>query len=97
MPDIPIRDITLTVSRLCNEATPYLPADVPTALQITEAREASPLGKLILGKILLTAQITRAEQLSANFTIVVPRAIHCDLSSLPTLEHPAQHTDYHSH
>ncbi len=63
MRDVHIRDITETVSRLCIEATRYLPDDVVSALQVAEANEASPLGKRILGKILENAQIARTESL----------------------------------
>ncbi len=61
MREIQASDIIQTVSRLCIEATRFLPADVLTALQHAEAREASPLGKKVLGKILQNAQIARDE------------------------------------
>jgi fumarate hydratase subunit alpha len=61
MRDIRTSDITQTVARLCIEATRYLPSDVLIALEQAEAREVSPLGKRILGKILQNAQIARDE------------------------------------
>jgi fumarate hydratase subunit alpha len=63
MRDIHTGDITFTVARLCNEATRYLPNDVLMALQQAEAREVSPLGKRILGKILRNADIARNAQM----------------------------------
>ncbi|MBI3734242.1 MAG: fumarate hydratase [Chloroflexi bacterium] len=61
MRELDTRDITQAVSRLCIEATRYLPADVLTALQAAEVAEVSPLGKRILGKIVENAQIARDE------------------------------------
>ena len=67
MREIQASDITQTVSRLCVEATRYLPDDVLVALQQAETREASPVGKRILGKILENAQIARTQSLPAGF------------------------------
>lgn len=63
MREIQAGDITQTVSRLCIEATRYLPNDVLVALEQAERQEASPVGKRILGKILENAQIAREESL----------------------------------
>ena len=59
MREISAEDITNNISRLCIEATRYLPDDVLVALQRAETSEASPLGKRILGRILENAQISR--------------------------------------
>ena len=59
MREILAEDITNNISRLCIEATRYLPDDVLTALQRAETSEASPVGKRILGRILENAQISR--------------------------------------
>ena len=59
MREISAGDITQTISRLCIEATRYLPDDVLSALQRAETTESSPVGKRILGKILENAQISR--------------------------------------
>jgi fumarate hydratase subunit alpha len=63
MREIQASDITQTVSRLCIEASRYLPDDVLAALQQAEAHEVSPLGKRILGKILENASIASAKSL----------------------------------
>ena len=63
MREIQAGNITQTVSRLCIEATRYLPNDVLVALEQAERQEASPVGKRILGKILENAQIAREESL----------------------------------
>ncbi len=63
MRDIHCSDVTDVVSRLCIEATRYLPDDVLSALTVAEAREASPVGKRILGRILENAAIAREQAL----------------------------------
>jgi len=63
MRDIPAGAVTETVARLCVDAARHLPDDVVGALQTAASREASPLGRRILGKILENAQIARQSNL----------------------------------
>src|SRR5207302_11071258 len=63
MREIQASDISQIVSRLCIEASRYLPDDVLNAMQKAEALEVSPVSKRILGKILENATIASTKSL----------------------------------
>jgi fumarate hydratase subunit alpha len=58
MRDIAAEEVTITVSRLFQEACYFLPDDVLAALKQARETEKSPVGREVLAKILENAQIS---------------------------------------
>ena len=63
MRNIHVNDITNAVKKLCIEANYYLPKDVYDALQESQTREVSPVGKSVLEDICINADIARNEDI----------------------------------
>lgn len=61
--ELDVREITAEVARLCGEADLELPGDVLAALQQAEAREESPVGREVLGRLVENAEVARAERM----------------------------------
>lgn len=63
MRNIHVDEITDAVKKLCIEANYYLPKDVYDALQESQTREVSPVGKSVLEDICINADIARNEDI----------------------------------
>ena len=57
MRNIHVDEITDAVKKLCIEANYYLPKDVYDALQESQTREVSPVGKSVLEDILVLVTV----------------------------------------
>lgn len=63
MRTVDVADITAAVAKMSMDANYYLSEDILAALQASEKKESSPLGKDILGKLIQNAGIARDEQM----------------------------------
>ena len=61
MRTIEAKAITEAVAKLCIDANYYLSPDVYDALKTASVEEASPLGREVLGKLIINADIAKAE------------------------------------
>ncbi|MPZ23574.1 MAG: fumarate hydratase [Dehalococcoidia bacterium] len=59
--DLDVNEISQVVTRLCQEATHFLPEDVEGALKRASGTEKSPLGKAVLLEIVENAAIAREQ------------------------------------
>jgi fumarate hydratase subunit alpha len=64
MRDIDAKEVTETVSRLCQEANFFLPDDVLDALREGRKNEESPLGQQTLDQILENAKLAKDEEIA---------------------------------
>ena len=64
MRNIAAKEVTETVSRLCQEANFFLPDDVLSALQQARQTEESPLGQQTLDQILDNAKLAQEEEMA---------------------------------
>ena len=64
MKEIDAKEITKTVSRLCQEANFFLPEDMLAALKKAHETEESPTGRQALDQILENAKLARDEQIA---------------------------------
>lgn len=63
MRTIEVEKITQAIAKMCMDACYYLSEDVYEGLVAAQAREESPLGKEIIGKLVENADIARNEQM----------------------------------
>lgn len=63
MRDIPVKKITDTVARLCQQANFFLPEDVVRSLEQGYLRETSESGRAVFGEILQNAKIAAGRSL----------------------------------
>ena len=63
MREIDAKEIASTISRLCQEASFFLPEDVQNALKRAWGEEESPTGRRILKKLLENASIASDEKI----------------------------------
>ncbi len=64
MREIDVKEVTKTVSRLCQEANFFLPEDVLDALKKARKTEESPIGQQTLDQILDNAKLAKEEQMA---------------------------------
>ena len=64
MREVDVKEVTKTVSRLCQEANFFLPEDVLDALKKARKTEESPIGQQTLDQILENAKLARDEQIA---------------------------------
>ncbi len=64
MREISVKEVTDSVSRLCQEANFSLPEDVLDALRQALASEQSPIGKQTLEQLIENARMAKAEQMA---------------------------------
>jgi fumarate hydratase subunit alpha len=61
--EIDVKEVSETISRLCEEATHFLPEDVEGALKSASEKEKSPLAKAVLLEIVENAAIARDQMI----------------------------------
>lgn len=64
MKEVDVKEVTQTVSRLCQEANFFLPEDVLDALKKARKTEESPIGQQTLDQILDNAKLAKEEQIA---------------------------------
>ena len=64
MRELDVKEVTKTVSRLCQEANFFLPEDVLNALKKARKEEESPIAQQTLDQILANAKLAKDEQIA---------------------------------